>query len=35
MLAGHMDEIGMMITREDGDGLFEFTMIGGWTLVSW
>lgn len=29
MLAGHMDEIGMMITREDGDGLFEFTMIGG------
>lgn len=29
MLAGHMDEIGMMITKEDGDGLFEFTMIGG------
>lgn len=29
MLAGHMDEIGMMLTREDGDGLFEFTIIGG------
>ena len=29
MLAGHMDEVGFMITKEDGDGLFEFTMIGG------
>lgn len=29
MLAGHMDEVGFMITKEDGDGLFEFTIIGG------
>lgn len=29
MLAGHMDEVGFMVTKEDGDGLFEFTTIGG------
>ncbi|MFA7115602.1 MAG: hypothetical protein WC214_09115, partial [Candidatus Omnitrophota bacterium] len=23
MLAAHMDEVGMMLTKEDGDGLFE------------
>ena len=29
MIAGHMDEVGMMLTEEDGDGLFKFTIIGG------
>lgn len=35
MLAGHMDEVGFMVTKEDGDGLFEFTTIGGSIPVSW
>jgi len=29
MIAAHMDEVGMMLTKEDGDGLFEFVVIGG------
>jgi endoglucanase len=29
MLAGHMDEVGMMLTEEDGDGLFKFMIAGG------
>lgn len=29
MVAAHMDEVGMMLTKEDGDGLFEFVVIGG------
>jgi endoglucanase len=29
MIATHMDEVGMMLTKEDGDGLFEFVVIGG------
>lgn len=29
MLAAHMDEVGMMLVKEDGDGLFEFKVIGG------
>ncbi|NLB70648.1 MAG: M42 family metallopeptidase [Chloroflexi bacterium] len=29
MVAAHMDEIGMMLIKEDGDGLFEFVVIGG------
>lgn len=29
MLAAHMDEVGMMLTKEDGDGLFEFVVVGG------
>ncbi len=29
MLAAHMDEVGLMLTHEDGDGVFRFEMIGG------
>ena len=29
MIAAHMDEVGMMLIKEDGDGLFEFVVIGG------
>lgn len=29
MVAAHMDEVGMMLTKEDGDGLFEFVVVGG------
>lgn len=29
MIAAHMDEIGLMLFKEDGDGLFEFKVIGG------
>lgn len=29
MLDAHMDEIGFMLVADDGDGLFEFTTIGG------
>lgn len=29
MLAAHMDEVGFMITSDDGDGLFGFTTVGG------
>ncbi len=29
MLDAHMDEVGFMLVADDGDGLFEFTAIGG------
>lgn len=29
MLAAHMDEVGFMITFDDGDGLFRFDTVGG------
>lgn len=29
MLAAHMDEIGFMLTYDDGDGLFRFDLVGG------
>jgi tetrahedral aminopeptidase len=29
MVAAHMDEIGFMITHNDGDGLFRFEIVGG------
>lgn len=29
MLAAHMDEVGLMITNEDGDGLYSFEIVGG------
>lgn len=29
MLAAHMDEVGFMLTANDGDGLFRFETIGG------
>jgi endoglucanase len=29
MLAAHMDEVGFMITGEDGDGLYRFAVVGG------
>ena len=29
MVDAHMDEVGFMIVAEDGDGLYEFTTIGG------
>ncbi len=29
MLAAHMDEIGFLITADDGDGLFQFGTVGG------
>ncbi|MGD8457808.1 MAG: hypothetical protein PVF83_15605 [Anaerolineales bacterium] len=29
MLAAHLDEIGFMITNDDGKGLFRFSMVGG------
>ena len=29
MLAAHMDEVGFMITYNDGDGLFRFDTVGG------
>jgi putative aminopeptidase FrvX len=30
MLAGHLDEIGLMITHVDDQGLLRFTGVGGW-----
>ena len=30
MLAGHIDEIGVMITHIDDDGYVSFDTIGGW-----
>ena len=30
LLAGHIDEIGLMITHIDGDGYLYFTGVGGW-----
>ncbi len=29
MLAAHMDEVGFMLTADDGDGLFRFEAVGG------
>ncbi len=29
MLAAHMDEVGMMLTNEDEDGIFRFEAVGG------
>jgi len=29
MVAAHMDEVGMMITNKEGDGLFRFDTVGG------
>jgi putative aminopeptidase FrvX len=29
MLAAHMDEIGFMLTADDGDGIFRFDTVGG------
>lgn len=29
LLAAHMDEVGFMITADDGDGLFQFSPVGG------
>ncbi|MFZ6031472.1 MAG: M42 family metallopeptidase [Chloroflexota bacterium] len=29
MLAAHMDEVGFMITGEDGEGLYRFEIVGG------
>ena len=29
MVAAHMDEVGMMLIKDEGDGLFEFVVIGG------
>jgi tetrahedral aminopeptidase len=33
MLAAHMDEVGLMITNDEGDGLFRFEVVGG--LDAW
>ena len=30
MLSGHIDEIGLMITYIDNEGLLRFTGVGGW-----
>lgn len=29
MLAAHMDEVGMMITADEGEGIFRFEVVGG------
>lgn len=29
MLAAHMDEVGVMLTAEDGEGIFRFDLVGG------
>jgi endoglucanase len=29
MLTAHMDEVGFMLTAEDGDGLYRFAVVGG------
>jgi endoglucanase len=29
MLAAHMDEVGLMVTREDGEGIYRFDTVGG------
>lgn len=33
MLAAHMDEVGLMVSGEDGDGLYRFEVVGG--LDAW
>ena len=29
LAAAHMDEVGLMVTADDGDGLFQFRVVGG------
>ena len=29
MLAAHMDEVGLMLTQDEGDGIFRFEIVGG------
>jgi tetrahedral aminopeptidase len=29
MLAAHMDEVGLMLTHDNGDGIYRFEMVGG------
>lgn len=29
MIAAHMDEVGFMLTQDDGDGLYAFSIVGG------
>jgi len=29
MIAAHMDEVGMMVTRDEGEGIFRFHTVGG------
>jgi endoglucanase len=33
MVAAHMDEVGLMLTNEDGEGLYRFEVVGG--LEAW
>src|SRR5690625_2637601 len=30
MVAGHLDEVGFMVTRIDDDGFLSFQTVGGW-----
>jgi endoglucanase len=32
MITGHIDEIGFVVTRVDGNGLLRFEQVGGWDL---
>jgi putative aminopeptidase FrvX len=32
MITGHIDEIGFIVTRVDGNGLLRFEQVGGWDL---
>ena len=29
MIAAHMDEVGFMLTQDEGDGLYSFSIVGG------
>ncbi|MGE5124244.1 MAG: hypothetical protein ACM3H7_06970, partial [Acidobacteriaceae bacterium] len=33
MLAAHMDEVGLMLTHDEGDGIFRFETVGGISLT--
>ncbi|MCW2972358.1 MAG: Cellulase M-related protein [Thermoleophilia bacterium] len=33
MITGHIDEIGFIVTRIDGNGLLRFEQVGGWDLT--
>jgi putative aminopeptidase FrvX len=35
MLAAHMDEVGMMLTVDEGDGIYRFEQVGGMIPASW